>query len=226
MLTEAAAATRQELDALEHVVGDERLEDVQLEVPLARADLNRGVVAHHLGRHHRQALALGGVHLARHDRGARLVLRQDQLPKAAARAAAEPTDVIGDLHQRTRQHRQGAMGGGQRLMAGEGLELVRGAAEAGAQPLTQSRGHSLSKALRGVQSGAHRGAANGQLPHPRQALADRLDRQLQLGDITAELLAQAQGHRILQVRPADLHQVGIGRGLGLERGGQVFDGRE
>ena len=44
------------------------------------------------------------------------------------------------------------MGCGQRLMAREGLELVRGAAEAGAQPLTQSRGDSLSKALRSGQS--------------------------------------------------------------------------
>ena len=118
------------------------------------------------------------------------------------------------------------MGCGQRLMAREGLELIRGAAEAGAQPLTQSRGNGFSKALRSVQSGADRGAANGQLTHPRQALADRFDGHLQLGDITAELLAQAQGHRILKVRPADLHQVGIGRGLRLERGGQALDGWE
>src|SRR5262249_45693002 len=68
----------------EHVVDDERLEDVELEVAGGAADPHRHVVAHHLGAHHRERLALGRVDLARHDGGAALVLRAAQLAEAGA----------------------------------------------------------------------------------------------------------------------------------------------
>ena len=51
---------------------------------------------------HGQRLALGRVHLARHDRAARLVLGDADLAEAAARARGEPAHVVGDLDQRDR----------------------------------------------------------------------------------------------------------------------------
>ena len=64
---ETLTAPSQQLDAFEQVVGDQRLKDIQLEVALAGGHLHGGVVAHHLQGHHREALALGGIYLARHD---------------------------------------------------------------------------------------------------------------------------------------------------------------
>src|SRR3712207_7152795 len=43
-------------------------------------------------------------------RGARLVLREDQLAQTRARAGGQPADVVGDLHQRPRQRFQSAAG--------------------------------------------------------------------------------------------------------------------
>ena len=108
---EAGGCPTQQGNALEHVVGDQGLEHIELEVALAGPELHGGVVAHHLGRHHREAFALGGIHLARHDRRARLVFRDHQFPEPAPGPAAEPAHVIGDFHQRTGQHGEGAMGG-------------------------------------------------------------------------------------------------------------------
>ncbi len=46
-------------------VGDhDGLEDVELEVAVGTSNGNSNVVAHHLRAHHRQGLALRGVHLA------------------------------------------------------------------------------------------------------------------------------------------------------------------
>ena len=53
---------------------------------LQPANRHRLMIAHDLRRDHRQHFALRRVDLARHDRAARLVLRQMQLAKAGARA--------------------------------------------------------------------------------------------------------------------------------------------
>ena len=129
MPAEAGAAASEQLDAFEHVVGDHRLEHIQLEVALAGGQLHSGVVAHHLHGHHGQALGLGGIHLARHDRAARFVFRNHQLAQAAAGATGQPADVVGDFHQAAGQHREGAVGCGQGFMAGQGLKFVGRACE-------------------------------------------------------------------------------------------------
>jgi hypothetical protein len=100
----AVAGPGEQRDALQQIVGNQGFEDIELEIALAGGHLHGGVVAHHLQRHHRGGLALGGIHLARHDRGARFVLRQHQLTEAAAGTAAQPADVVGDLEQGARQH--------------------------------------------------------------------------------------------------------------------------
>ena len=86
---EVGAAIGQQRDRLGQVVDDQRLVDVHLEVAAGAAEADRHVVGHHLDRDHGQRLGLGRIDLARHDRGARLVLRQDQL-RQARRAARRP----------------------------------------------------------------------------------------------------------------------------------------
>jgi hypothetical protein len=65
---------------------------------------------------HGQRLALRRVDLARHDRAARLVLRQLQLTQPATRARRQPAHVVGDLHQRDRQRLQRTVRADQRIV--------------------------------------------------------------------------------------------------------------
>ncbi len=73
---------------------------VELEIALAATEGDGAVVPEYLDGDHHHRLALGRVDLARHDGGARLVVRQLQFAEAAARAGREPAHVVGDLHQR------------------------------------------------------------------------------------------------------------------------------
>ena len=82
---EGARRVREQSDRLEHRCDDHRLVDVELEMALAGGGRDRGVVAEYLAADHGQRLRLRRVHLARHDRRAGLVLRQDQFAEAGAR---------------------------------------------------------------------------------------------------------------------------------------------
>ena len=59
-----------------------------------------------------------------------------------------------------------------------------------------------------VEPGADGGAADGELVEPGQHLLDALEVGVELRDVAAELLAERERHRVLQVRAADLHDVG------------------
>ncbi len=133
------ARVGQQRAALEHVVDDDRLEHVELEVPARAGEADRGVVAHHVHADHRHRLGLRRVHLARHDAAPRLVLRQVQLADAAARAAAEQAHVARDLEARDGQGAQRAAGRDERLVPGERRELVRGRAKRRARERRRSR---------------------------------------------------------------------------------------
>ena len=84
-LPEGATTVGQELDPVEQVMRDDRLEHVELEIALRAGDGDRRVVAEDLDADHGQHLGLRRVHLAGHDRGAGFVLGQAQLAKAGAR---------------------------------------------------------------------------------------------------------------------------------------------
>ena len=103
VVVEAQRGIGEQPDRLQEVVGDHRLEDVELEIALARGDPDRGVVAHHLHGDHRHRLGLGRVDLAGHDRGPGLVLGDHQLAEARARPGGQPAHVVGDLHERHRK---------------------------------------------------------------------------------------------------------------------------
>jgi len=94
---------------------------------LAAANRHRRVVPEHLAAHHGHRFALRRIDLARHDRGARLVLRQDQFAEARTRARAEQADIVGDLEQSGRDRIDGAMREHVSVVGGQRLEFVGGA---------------------------------------------------------------------------------------------------
>ena len=167
-----ASASRRRLSSTSQ--RDQRLVDVELELPLAGRDADRHVVPHHLGAHHGQRLDLRRVDLARHDRAARLVLRQLQFAQPGARAAAHQADVVGDLGQRDGQHaaarRAGRPAPRGRPSRRTGWRPRRRARPAARPAPQRPRGAELGVR---VQPGAHGRAADGQRVHRRQRLAQR-----------------------------------------------------
>ena len=221
---EADGGIREQADRLQHRVADDGLVDVELEMALAAGNRGGGVVAHHLGAHHGQRLALGRVHLAGHDGGAGLVFRQCQFAEARARARAQETDVVGDLEQAHghRVERAGQFHHG--VMGAQGLELVGGGLE---RQLGQGRhflGEFFRKARLGVEAGADRRAALGQLVDRGQGLLDAADAVLDGRDIAGEFLAQRQWRGVLGVGTADLDDVGPFLCLVIQRVAQLLQG--
>jgi hypothetical protein len=152
VLGEAARTIGEQADALEHVLDHNRLEDVQLKVAVAPRDRDRRVVAHDLGRDHRESLALRRVDLARHDRAARLVLRQGELAEPAARTGPEEADVVRDLHERYRKHVEGTVRLDQCVVCCKRLELVRRRLELEASKLRDLGGNLDIEAPLGIQT--------------------------------------------------------------------------
>ncbi len=78
------------------------LNTLSSQMPPRAGDADGDVVAHHVRAHHRERLGLRRVHLARHDRAAGLVRRDEDLAEAGARTAREEAHVVPDLHARRR----------------------------------------------------------------------------------------------------------------------------
>ena len=122
-----------------------------------------GVVAVDLHGHLREGFRLGGVDLARHDGGARLVFGQRQFTQPGARAGAQEADVIGDLETAHGHGGDGTMGHHHGVMGGQGLKLVGGGGEFHVGDGGDAFCHLFGKADRRGKPGAHGGAALGQL---------------------------------------------------------------
>lgn len=84
VLGEQIARIREKTDRLQEVVRHNRFERVQLEIAGGATDTHGRVVANHLHGHHHHGFRLGRIDLARHDRAARFIGRQYQLPETAA----------------------------------------------------------------------------------------------------------------------------------------------
>ena len=217
MHAEAPAAVPQQVRGGQHVVDQHGLVDVELEVALAGGEGHGGVVAVHLHRHLGQRLALGGVHLARHDGAAGLVGGQLQFAQPAARAAAQPAHVVGDLHQRSGQGAQGRGGGRQGLVRRQALELVRGLAQRAPGQFAQLGHYSRGEVRGRVEPRTHGRAADGQLGQPVQRGLQARHPAPHLSVPGADFLAQGHGHGILQVRAPDLHHSRVLRRLVRQR---------
>ena len=83
--------------------------------------------------------------------------------EAAARAGGQPANVVGDFHQRRGQSFQGAAGEDEFVVGGKGGEFVRMRAEGEAGELGDFLRGAFGEFGLGVQAGAYRSAADGQI---------------------------------------------------------------
>ena len=84
----------------------------------------------------------------------------------------------------------------------------------------------LAEPLGRVQPGADRRAADRELVEVGERLLDPFDVGVELRDVARELLAERERDRVLQVRPADLHDVRPRGRLRVEGVAERADGRE
>ena len=203
------AGVGNQVGRFEHVVHHQRLEDVELEVTLGAGKGHRGVVAEHLDADHRHRLALRGVYLARHDRTARLILRDRDLADPAPRPRGQQADVVGDLEQRDREasFRRAHLHHG--VVGCEGRELVGGRHERMAGLLRDVLRRHVAEPGVGIQARAHGRAADREFIEPRQRPLDALDPVIELGPPARDLLAERDRGGILKMRATDLHEVGM-----------------
>ena len=213
----AVAVVREQADRVEQVARDQRHPDVQLEVPLHAGDRDRRVVADHLGADLQDDLRDDRVDLAGHDRGALLELRQEQLADPGARAGAHQREIVGDLRQRHRDDLQRAAELDERVAVALRLERILRRADPQVALGVQLVAHPGGELGVRVQAGAGRGAAERDLRHLRQRVADPLGAEADLRGVPGELLPERHRHRVHQVRPAGLDDVVELLRLGRER---------
>ena len=224
VLIERIGGGGEQIDRLQHRVSDHRQVDIELEVARAARHRHRHVVADDPGRHHGQRLRLGGVDLAGHDGGARLVGGDEDLADAAARAAREPAHVVGDLVERAGRGLERTRYRHQRLLAAHRGEAVGRLGERKAGTLGDRRRHLPRVGGSGVQPGADRGAPDRQLQDERQDGADRVFADAELIRVAGELLAEGERGRILEVGAPDLDDVVERLRLRLQGGAQLRHG--
>src|SRR5256714_11848314 len=220
---EAAAGVLEQADGVEQVVNQHGVEAVQLEVALRAGEAYAGVVTQDLHGDHRQRLRLRGVDLARHDRGARLVLRQNQFAYPGARPRREPAHVVRDLHERAREGLQSAAGEDYLVVRRQSRELVRVRLEGEARQLGYLRGGALGELRVRVESRADGGAADGEVVESGQSHLQTLDVAFEQGGPAPELLADRERRRVLQVRAPDLDDVAELARLRVNRVAQASD---
>ena len=208
MVVEAHHAIGQQAHALQKVVGDHGPEHIELKIARGAAHIDGHVIAEDLTAQHGDRLALGRIDLARHDGRAWLVLRNRQLPDATARAAGQPAHVVGNFHQAGGQRFEGAVGMHQRVAGCQGLELVRRRHKGQTGQARQLGRRLFGIPLGRIQTGAHCGAAQGQLAQVRHGGEKMLLSMFKLRDVAGELLAQGQRRRVLQMGTADFDDAG------------------
>ena len=195
--------------------------------PVAPLKATRLIVAHHAGADLHHAFAHHRVDLARHDRAARLPIGQLDFVKSAARAAAEPANVVGDVEQRDGDRAQLAVAFDQAVALGVGFEMVDRLDERRCRfPWPAPRHTRRPNSGCVLMPGADRGAAGRQFEHRLDRTFGPLDRQLHLPGKAAELLAQPQRRGVGQVRAADLDDLVPCLGLFGQHVAQPLERRE
>ncbi len=198
-----------------------RLEHIELKIPLGATKSHRMVMAKHLHRHHGERLALGRVDFAGHDRGAGLILGDENFADAGARAGAIPAHVIGDFHGRAGQHAQAARGGDNGVMRREGGKFIGRRDERLAGFQRDKFRRDSAKIRMRVQPRAHRGAAKRQFIQPRQIGTNPRHGGIQLCRPARYHLPQRDRRGILQMRAPAHHYLGKIQALCVECGTQA-----
>jgi len=203
---------------VEEVVDHDRAHRVELEIALAAGESHGVVFTDHLDADHHHCFALGRIDLARHDRGAGLVLRQQELAEAAARAGGKPAHVVGDFHQRDCETAQGRHRRDDRVQRALRREFVRRGDERMAGQFRDFRRDFLTEVRRRIQPSADCGTAGGHLEQTRFRRANARQRIADLVGPARPFLSYSQRHGILQMRSAGLDHIHPFIGFGLDGG--------
>src|SRR5579862_261453 len=197
----------QEADALQDVVREDGHHDVQVEVAVGARPGDGGVVADDLRADLHEGFAHDRVDLAGHDGTARLRFRQPDLADAAARAAAEPADVVGDLEEAHGDGLEQSAGLYQAVLGPLRLEVVGRLAEGDFRAAPEVV-HDLAGEVRmAVEAGADRGAAKREFLDGGDGVCRARPGKFNLPRVAAEFLPQANGGGVHEVRAAYLDHV-------------------
>ena len=140
---------------MKQISDHEGLEDVELKLAGHASHCGGNMVTHYLGSYHCQGLALRGVDLARHDRGAGLVLREDEFAETTSWTRAEISDVLGNLEEGACNSIQCSGCFDDRVVRCENLKLVWCGNELRACHFGDFLGDSLGEALECVETSAN-----------------------------------------------------------------------
>ena len=139
---------------------------------------------------------------------------------------ASQRTIVGDLHERGGERLERAVRSHQRIVCRQRGELVGGAPKRQTAVRREFRRDAIAECRVGVETRAHRRAADRQFAERGNGSRDRRLRVVQLCHVAGEFLAQRQGRCILQVGAADLDDVGEGDRFRLERRPQRVQGRQ
>ncbi len=204
-------------DGLEQAVYHHRFEHIEFKISLGPGKAHRDVIADDPCDHHGHGLALGGIHLSRHDGTSRFIGRDPDLPDPATGSAGQPADVVGDLHETARNGFRDAAGLHDGVMSGQSFELVvRRLKGKPGDPGDFLRRQGV-KTDRGIETRPHGGAPQGNPVKVPKAVFGPLHAEGDLFRIAGKFLSQRDGRGVLQVGPADLHDSFKGRHLFVQR---------
>ena len=125
--------------------------------------------------------------------------------KPAAWATRKPADIVRHFGQgdRDRLERPAQLDAG--ILARLGLEMIFRFPEGYPQLFRQAFRNKLSKLGIGVDTGSHRGPANGELTNRCHGTVQPFNRLLDLILVARKLLPERDGGRILEMRPTRLY---------------------
>ena len=195
-------------------------------LPFAPAQVMAAVVADNLRANHHHRFAHDRVHFARHDRAARLGGGQLDFADAAARAAAEPANVVRDFEQADRDRFELAARFHDRVFAALRFEMILRFAKCDAGALLEMPHHFARKIGMSIQARCRRPCRRARA-RCRTSIAFSA-RSLRIGDllrVAGEFLPEPDRRRIHQMSAADLDDVPKFLRLRVERAVQFFQRR-
>src|SRR5699024_5656839 len=173
---------------LEDVEGDHRLEGVQLQLPALGGEGHGEVVADHLEGDLVDDLRDHGVHLARHDRAARLHRGEVDLVETGSGPGGQQAQVVADLGDLHRDAAEDPREGHERPGVAGGLDQIGREHEIDAGQRGELLGGALGVAGIGGDAGADRGRPEVDLLEGGRRAGEALDVLLDGGGPGVELL--------------------------------------
>ncbi|MDQ1206694.1 hypothetical protein QE377_003053 [Microbacterium sp. SORGH_AS 862] len=149
-----------------------------------------------------------GVHLARHDARPRLQGGQGDLAEPRAGPRRQQAQVVARLRELHGDALEHARQVDERAWILRGLDEIRRGRERPTRQLSEVPHGQRAVAGRCVQAGADRRRAEVHLEQQSRRLAKSLPILVEHDRERAELLPEGHRHRILQLRPPDLHETG------------------